>query len=200
MSALSLKERLPDLLIESLFIVMALLGALAIDEWREERQKKELAEIAEKAVVEEMKENREQLDSRQVSHKAMLEELKKNMERWKKDSTDKPEFDFNYSMALLSGAAWDSARMTQSVQYMPLKRVSNYSKIYHFQQVFIDNQNHLIDKVMTLGELEEDQYRTFTQGVIHRIEILIEINESLVSAYQKAIDEFTNEVTAKRSL
>jgi len=180
-----LSKRIPDILLESLFVVVALLGALALDEWREDKERQELADRAQIAILQEMEDNQKQLDAKRPKHKEMLEILTKSLEAYEKQGEKEPDFDFNYSMAILTSAAWDTARMTQSAQFMSFEDVSDYSKIYTFQELFLENQEKLIEMIMQIGDLEEDEYGKFTKGFIHRLTLLIEVNESLSKIYEK---------------
>ncbi len=182
---LKLTKKLPDILLESLFIVVALLGALAIDEWREESEKVELAMRAQAAVVKEIKDNHQQLLEKLPVHQKMLQELTDKVAIFDKTSEVPSGFNFSYSMAILTSAAWDSARMTQSAQFMSFDKVSEFSKIYSFQELYIENQYKLIDLIMQIGDLEEEQFPKFAKGFNHRLQLLIEVNQMLSEAYAK---------------
>ncbi len=183
-----LRKKLPDILLESLFILVALLGALALDEWREDKQKHEQGVRAKVAIVEELSQNRKQLESRLDKNKAVLEQLEQEIKKTEASGSEtKPSLNFNYQMALLSDAAWDSAKMTQSAQFMSLEDVSLYAQVYRFQSVFLNNQNKLIDKVMEIGELKDGEFLRFLKGYTFRLNLLIEINEKLIKAYDEAI-------------
>ena len=180
-----LSKRLPDILLESLFVVAALLGALALDEWREDKERQELAKRAQIAILQEMKDNKKQLDEQRPKHQAMLKELSEKLAIYEKQEEKDADFDFNYSMVLLTSAAWDTARMTQSAQFMSFEDVRDYSKIYSFQELFVENQQKLIEMIMQIGDLEDDEFGKFTKGFIHRLTLLIEVNESLSGIYEK---------------
>ena len=182
---IKLSKRLPDILLESLFVVAALLGALALDEWREDKEKQELAKRAQIAILQEMKDNKNQLDKQRPKHEAMLKDLSEKLAAYEKQEEKNADFDFNYSMVLLTSAAWDTARMTQSAQFMPFEDVRDYSKIYSFQELFVENQQKLIEMIMQIGDLEDEEFGRFTKGFIHRLTLLIEVNESLSGIYEK---------------
>ncbi len=186
----SLRQRLPDIALESLFIVFALLGALAIDEWRDEQNRSQLAFSAELAIIDELKNNRHQLQENLTKHQEMLRTLERKISKFQADKSEAPNFDFNFSMALLTSAAWDSARMTNAVQNMPLERVNQYSTVYSYQELSITTQNNLIDKLFTIGDLEDSEFVGFTSGFNHRLSILIEVNQELMGLYARTISDF----------
>lgn len=190
---LKLSKKLPDILLESLFIVLALLGALALEEWREDKERQGFADRAQKAILEELKSNKNQLDDKRKVHTEMLELLTKNLKTYEENGNKNADFDFSYSMALLTSAAWDTARMTQSAQLMKFEDVRDYSKIYKFQELFVENQQKLIEMIMDIGDLEDDQYGKFTKGFIHRLTLLVEVNEMLSEIYGKAVSASENE-------
>ncbi|WP_196140379.1 hypothetical protein [Aliikangiella sp. G2MR2-5] len=185
---MKLSKKLPDILLESFFIVIALLGALALDEWREDKEKMELADSAKHAIIEEIKDNKKQLDSKLPVHQDMLKLLNEKLEYFKKTGNTDANFDFSFSMAIITSAAWDTARMTQSAQFMTFDEVRNFSKVYKFQELYVEHQQKLIEMIMQIGDLEDDEFPHFTKGFVHRLELLIEINEMLSETYGK-LDE-----------
>jgi len=188
----TLKERLPDLLIESCFIVIALLLALYIEEYRETQQRLELADNAKRIIIAELEGNILILDQKKTEHQELLEATK----NFVKEETDEQgmlaEFSFNYSMALISNAAWNSAKMSQVVQYFELKDLSSLSQTYQLQELFIESQDKLIDKVMEIGELKKAEMLQHGEGIIFRLEILIHVNENLSRGFKSTIESLVN--------
>ena len=68
-------DRIPDILLESFFIVIALLLALALDQWREEQKGLELAKSAKAAIYAELKDNKKKLEEKRTAHESILQTI-----------------------------------------------------------------------------------------------------------------------------
>lgn len=126
----ALKAKLPELLLEAASVMFAVLLALAVDEWREERANAELAERAFTLVVQEVRNNREELAGTRDGNAALLGYLTGWAET---PPTASRELVVDYSVALLSTAAWEAARVSQAAHYMGLERISELSSVYDVQ-------------------------------------------------------------------
>jgi len=197
MKTVKFSKRLPDILLESLFIVLALLGALAIDEWRDDKEKEELAIIAERAILDEMRSNGEILALNLERHKKLLGELETKLQQHKEGKDVFNEFSFNYSMVMLSQAAWDSSRMSQAVQYIPLSRITSYSNIHTFQEMFNKNQSGLIDSIMNMGNVDKEDYPKLAESLKHRLQLLVGINQDLQNGIEVTTEMYQNVVGAE---
>ena len=100
----ALRQKAPELALEAISVVFAVLVALAVDEWREERQYRELAERAVVAVAAEIESNRTELGGSLAENQALLERVREAAE----DTVLPPTFSVNYQYSLLSTAAWQT--------------------------------------------------------------------------------------------
>jgi len=57
----ALRAKLPEILLEAASVLVAVLLAFAVDEWRDAREKRQLADRARSTVVAELRVNREEL-------------------------------------------------------------------------------------------------------------------------------------------
>ena len=79
--------------------------------------------------------------------------------------------------------------MTQYLQYVPMQRVSGYAQLYRFQDLYMTNQDRLIEKIMEVGELDEAKLPQFARGFKHRLQILIEMNQNFTQAFDSALPQ-----------
>ena len=186
-SKFKFKERIPDILLESFFIVAALLLALALDEWRDDQEKIEMANKARDAIYAELADNLNKLNKKIPQHNALLETSKNYVEQQERSPSSEVDFSFEYSMALLSSAAWESAKMTQVVQSFSFNEITSFSQVYQMQSLYLENQSEIIDEVMDMGELADNQILGFAKGLSHRLEILIDINQDLSKGLESVI-------------
>ncbi|WP_448568274.1 hypothetical protein [Thalassotalea ganghwensis] len=189
----NLKERLPDILLESLFIVVALLLALGLDQWRDDQKAQQVAENARKAIYTELKDNQKKLNDKLSVHQEILAHLTHYIEEKEqalaKNDLDDVEISFEYQMVLISSAAWDSAKVTQVVQNFAFSEITNFSQIYQMQRLFLSNQTQIIEKVMAMGELQPEQLLGFAKGLAHRLTILIELNQNFAKGISSVLAE-----------
>ena len=100
-------------------IFFALVLALAAEEWRERQGRLELADRALGAVMEEIRANRDELERTAPANQERLEAGQAILSQL--ESGDQPTgADIGLEVALLSSAAWQSAQMSQAIQYFEL--------------------------------------------------------------------------------
>ena len=150
-------KRIPDILLESFFIVVALLLALALDQWRDEQKGLELAKNAKTAIYAELTDNKKKLEDKRIAHEKILETINLYIQQAEAKPSNANELEFEYTMVLISNSAWNSAKMTQVVQSFSFKEITNFSQMYQMQDLYLTNQDKIIDKVMEMGELKEDE-------------------------------------------
>ncbi len=182
-------ERIPDILLESFFIVAALLLALALDQWRDEQKGLELAKNAKVAIYAELSDNLKKLKEKRTDHEKILKTLKLFIGKQKEDNKDDIALEFGYSMVLLSDSAWISAQMTQVVQSFSFKEITSFSQVYQMHELYLENQDKIIDKLMEMGELEETEMLGFAKGLEHRLAILIQINRDFCKGLDSVVAE-----------
>ncbi|WP_286262051.1 hypothetical protein [Thalassotalea atypica] len=182
-------ERVPDILLESFFIVVALLLALALDQWRDEQKGLELAKNAKSAIYAELTDNKQKLDDKIIAHEKILEAINSYIKKVDEKESNANELEFEYTMVLISSSAWNSAKMTQVVQSFSFKEITSFSQMYQMQDLYLSNQDKIIDKVMEMGELKEDELHGFAKGLSHRLAILIEINKSFSKGLESVITQ-----------
>jgi hypothetical protein len=182
-------ERIPDILLESFFIVVALLLALALDQWRDEQKGLELAKSAKAAIYAELSDNKKKLEDKRIAHKEILKSINLYIKQVDAIESEAKELEFEYTMVLISDSAWNSAKMTQVVQSFNFKEITNFSQVYQMQALYLSNQDKIIDKVMQMGELKEEDILGFAKGLAHRLTILIDINENFCKGLERVIAE-----------
>jgi hypothetical protein len=189
--AFNFRERVPDILLESFFIVCALLLALALDQWRDEQKELELASKAKLAIYTELADNKKKLEEKRTEHQKILETIQAFIKSESLKKQPEGGLQFEYSMVLISNSAWNSAKMTQVVQSFDFGEITNFSQIYQMQDLYLSNQNKIIEKVMGMGELTEHELLGFSKGLEHRLRILIDINKNFCDGLASVLAEQT---------
>jgi hypothetical protein len=188
MSGNLMRRKLPELLLEAAMIFFAVLLALAAEEWRENRDRLELADRALRSVSEELRSNLEELEQtgernveRLESATTVLAELEAGR--------DQEGADVGLEVSLLSAAAWQSAQMSQAIQYFDFDTMRRLSEVYEIQDLYDRVQTAAVDNMTQLMRTaEEDPVAAVRQGVIS-LTVLSDLHVSLVEVYREALTE-----------
>ena len=179
---LALRQRIPDIILESIFIVFALLLALAIEGWNENREKQERAQNARHSIAEELRGNLAKLEQRMIVHQDLLDEIVAHIDEIGSESeTNERVLDssFSVSIAFLSIAAWESAQVSGTLEWFSINELTRYSEVFQLHDLFVANQNRIIDDMILMVSVKDENYVAFISGLATRLEMLIEVNKLL---------------------
>lgn len=167
-------------------MVFAVLLALAVNEWRDNRANTALAARARAAVIEELRANAAELDRVRDTNEALREQLETALPALRSGDTTK--FDITYSVALLSSSAWHAAQVTQAVHFMDFEWVARVSKAYDLQEFYVDNQAALVDRIGSMGELAEASGPApMATAVLGHLRVVINMRAALEEAYDELL-------------
>ncbi|MEM7353955.1 MAG: hypothetical protein AAF657_24350 [Acidobacteriota bacterium] len=187
-----LREKVPEMILEAVSVVLAVLLALAVDAWREDRRHAREADRARQGVLDEIASNHEELAENAEGNRAMLATVRQVVEALgtEEDQGSSAEF----SVALLSSATWDTAKLTLSVDHLDFDWVARISKLYELQGLFNRRQDELVSFLSsgTLG-YEEDQ---FVRSMHRRLETVVELQDGLLVAYAKMHPDLADDPVA----
>ena len=169
------------LLAEVVSVVFAVLVALALDEWWEDRENDANARASLVAIAEEMRENRDELSGGDAAEVAeMMEQLDSAIAIFERG--EMPEgASINWNLALLSSAAWETAQLNRATTYMELDRVVDLAQVYEFQRYYSRIQDDLFDSISGLraGEGIADELR----GLRSRLATALGLRSQLANLY-----------------
>lgn len=180
-----LREKLPELLLEAASVVFAVLLALAVDEWRETRSRNALAERARASILEEIRTNETELRNTRDKNRAMLRHIEEALRRLmqKRDTA----LEFNFQIALLSSAAWNTAQMTQAANFLDFDWVRRVSKVYELQGVYVTSQSAVVDRISGISEILGDDPRRMLNILAERLRVALKIQDLLLGEYGKVL-------------
>lgn len=149
---------LPRVLFESFLIVISILVALALDEWREQRQDDDMVHHALLNFVSEINQNKIRIDDATPFNQGLLDVLQGNYEREEVSSID----DFvmmlgSYTPVVLQSTAWDTALATGSLAKMDYNLVSALSLTYNMQNRYQSVTRAGLDELINPNNLSADQ-------------------------------------------
>lgn len=151
-------QRLSTVLLEVVSVVFAVLVALGINEWWEERENLEQAREATGSIAREIRRNRSQLlgDDSGSAGMDRMPALDSAIAAYRRG--DEPsEVGVNWQVALLSSAAWETAQITGATRDMPLDRVIELAQLYEFQRYFSRSQDELTTLISDMGARMESR-------------------------------------------
>ncbi len=180
-------QRVPDLVVEGAFVLIAVVLALAADEWRENRSNAELASRAEQSIFEEVRSNRQELLRQRGEQVAMLARVDSLVQQLDADRESVDSLSLNFDLALLSNAAWEAARMTQAVHFMPFDRVRELSDVYEIQDLYDGSQRRLLDLVVGFGTDALDDAARATRSAGANLSLVYQLGGGLLEAYEETL-------------
>lgn len=148
--------RASTLLVEFASVVFAVLLALGVNAWWQSRQDAHLAEETTRAIAGEIRRNRAELLGGVAAEEEArpLEGLSAALEAFRRDE-EPGEVAVNWDVALLSSAAWETARLTGATRDMPLDRVVDLAELYELQRYFLRTQDELTSLIAETGATME---------------------------------------------
>ena len=142
-----LREKLPEILLEAASVVVAVLLAFAVDEWRDARAKREVAERAQRSILSELRANRDELGRTHAANAAHLKDLEATLEKLEAEPHAKDaQVQLGFNVAELSDAAWETARTTQAAQLMSFDWVVDIARVYETQALYKTTQLDMLQR------------------------------------------------------
>ena len=144
------KYALEDYIFQFITVTAGVLIALLInglDAWNDAR---ELVLKARTTIGREIADNRKELDDTvsgfTADHQALQNAIKFAEELLANGRSDLRSFTLNYNLAELSNTSWRTADRTGALSRMDHDEVQKYSKLYDFQDVFLERQRDALDQ------------------------------------------------------
>jgi len=185
-----LRDKLPEILIEAASVVLALLLALALNEWHDRRQEHERAEGARRAILAELRANSNELQPSRAALKDIVQTLRGALD----DSKPAPrELKVNLGISLLSAAAWHAALATQASQSIDFEWITRVAKVYELQDNFLRVQNAAIDQLATLPPDGGSGAHQIAAMLVPRFSTLEQLAESLARSYDEELGAQVND-------
>jgi hypothetical protein len=178
-----LRRRLPELLVEALLVVFAVLLALAVDECRQDRMRARRAAEAHRTILEEVTANLAEVEKTLQEHEALLAKLQ-SLRAGSGDTLG--SFDITYSFAELTDAAWQAAQVTQATSWMPFEWVSRTARVYERQELFESRQRAVMDQLAGAGAIAREQ-DLFVEVLESQVSAVVSVERSLVDGYRELL-------------
>lgn len=180
-------EWLPRVLFESFLITMSILVALALDEWRENREDAETVQQALSNFVSEMQRNRVLIEDNAPFNLGLLNVLRNRYESNDIGTVD----DFlnmieSYEPAQLRTTAWETALATGSLAKMEYDLVANLSYTYNKQNLYQLATGPGMAGLTNLQNLSDDRLRLAIYNSIRYLNSISGMESELTDIYIQA--------------
>ncbi|MBV7267772.1 hypothetical protein [Winogradskyella luteola] len=182
------KNSSKKVIFEFFSITFAVILGFLVNQWNENRKNTNLAEQSLERIIIEVKENQEKIAQKLTDHNetlALIRAIKKSVENNTAPTDDSVSFSFEFT----NSSAWETAKLTEAISYMPLEKVSELSMVYdlqsYYERFFKDytlgqalnpNKNEDLEQVDILNQLEKT------------VQNAIGIEENLNNAYLNLLD------------
>jgi hypothetical protein len=179
-----LADKLPEIVIEAASVVFALLFALGLNRWNENREIAARADAVRTAIRSELAENRTEIETARPQLAAIRQHLRDVIDG--KDPAQH-ELSINLGVSLLSAAAWHAALATQASQTIDFKWMTTVAKIYELQDNYLRVQGDTVDRLISIPADKNLGGKQVAESLIARIDGLAQLADGLADSYVDVI-------------
>jgi hypothetical protein len=178
------RRKLPELALEAASVVFAVLVALAVDGWREDRANEEIARQAIRSIATEIRGNRDELQSARNANMELMRTLEEAA-----GASGLESLDVRFEYSLLAAAAWQTAQVTRAVHFMEFGTVQRIARLYHLQALFEEGQRGMLDLMSGMAEILGSDADRVPGLLLGRLQVVMELERGLSEAYDSVLEE-----------
>ena len=178
---------LPQVLIESALIVVSILVALGLDEWRDDRQDEEVIQNALSNFLIEIQQNRTRVEDAAPFNEGLRQVLRRHYEANDVETIDEfVNMVESYSAVGLHSTAWDTALATGSLSKMEYDLVRALSLTYSLQVRYQLATRSGMNDITSPQNLSEDKLKLAFYNSIRYLDDIIGMETELSVIYSEA--------------
>lgn len=171
---------LNTIIVEFVSILFAVLLALGINQWKDNRNNHKLAVSSLEKINHEISENKEILSAMITAHEKSKLKIDSLLIKYKNPQFTVDSVDFSF--VLINTTSWETAKLTNAISYMKFDLVTNLSKIYHFQNYYeeivkVYVKDNLYNKPLIYDRRYYLKLKTFLETIIPLEKILLNYYE-----------------------
>ncbi len=187
MAAKSTSVWLPRVLFESALIVMSILVALGLDEWRENREDEETVQLALSNFVREIQLNQTSVEDSAPFNQGLRSVLRNRYQTDDIGSVDEfVNMVESFEPAVLQSTAWETALATGSLAKMQFELVSALSLTYSLQNRYQMASRTGMAELTSPQNLSEDKLNLAVYNSIRYLTDITSMEEELSVTYNEA--------------
>lgn len=180
-----LRDKVPEILLEGFSVVLAILLAFGVDEWREDRSQRAMAERARRTIVAELRANRKELEGTYRGNEEVLTKVEGEIAALHKEQLN--SLTTRVHLSQLSGAAFQAAQSTQAIQFVDFEWLVRVGRVYELQKTYSLAQEAALDEVSVSGGALAGGEKPLR--VMERIRSRVQTSQQLAQGLLKAYDE-----------
>jgi len=187
MAARQISDWLPRVLFESMLIVISILVALYLDEWRDDRQDAENIEHALANFVSEIQQNRARVDDATPFNQGLRHVLNRRQEVRAIESVATFVNIFeSYNPVVLQSTAWETAIATGALAKMDYNLVSALSLTYSLQNRYQQVSRNGMAQMTSPQNLSEEKLDLAVHNAIRYLDDVTRMETELGGVYAEA--------------
>jgi hypothetical protein len=181
-----LREKLPEILIEAGSVVVALLLALALNAWNQDREMRERADTARAGILAELRANRTDLDAARPKLREIVDSLQQKLA---KDAPEPHEVTVSMGVTQLSSAAWRAALATDAMRTVDFTWISEVARVYEMQDEYLRLQQNALDQIGSIPADSTLGGKAVAASLVPRFNVLVQIADGLSRNYAETLDK-----------
>jgi len=187
MPAKTTADWLPRVLFESTLIVLSILVALGLDEWRGDRQDEETVQLALSNFASELRQNQARVDDAAPFNLGLRSVLRNRYEHGDIGSIDEfVNIVESYAPVVLQSTAWETALATGSLAKMEYNLVSALSLTYSLQNRYQLVSRLGMAELTSPQSLSEEKLNLVVYNSIRYLDNITSMEEELGVIYDEA--------------
>lgn len=176
------------ILIEFLSIAFAVFLALLVNQWKENRHNKKLAEVSLENIRLEINNNKSTIEEMLPMHEKIIVKLD-SLQVLAENNIVIDSSDLNINFQLISNTAWDAAQLTQAIAYIDVETVMDISMLYKLQDYFQSFVKEYISKSIYDTDFSITNDLKEIKAAKKFFQLIIRIENNLLEFYKYAQDE-----------
>ena len=170
----SFRSTLPELAVQAVLVVFAVVVALAVEDWWNERELQEFADRARTAVVTEISANLEEYRSTGPALKSMAARL---TEVVREEDISLLNRSLSFTLPEFSSSAWRTAQSSQAAQRFDYDWVIQVSRAHEVHDYYSSIADRLIDAMSEI--IGRDPTIEHVEAIYGHVLILSELHEQV---------------------
>ena len=176
--------------VEMFSIIFAVMLALGIEDWMQDRERDDRAALMMERITAEVQNNRDELKKAIADNNKFAEGLKKALRKENTTFEDVSPF-IQMSAGSINNSAWSSAQMTNVITYMPIETVGQLASLYDTQSYYTKFAQGFIQGFAdySVGVQQPDQMKMVTKKFITNLMIMNSLASNIVDGYDTFLSE-----------
>ncbi|OJJ21396.1 hypothetical protein BKI52_12625 [marine bacterium AO1-C] len=174
---------------EFISILFAVLLALFLNQCKEDRKNRKLAQQSEKEITDEMQRNLKDLEQIQQANKKRLTSFREWKRRYKADPKTDYEPLFGFDHALLRDNGWQSAVLYQAVPHMRKDFVKQVTETYSLQRFYMHYAENYFNSLGNELHSDDSKHVIRINSAIHQLGTITKTAGLLMKAYEEILQK-----------